>query len=1132
MQVLLYCKNRRVRPRLNLKLTFLTMKMLSLLLLGASFQLCANGHGQTISLSLRDAPLQNIFKEIEKQTAFRFIYSKAAMDHATPVTISVQNETLEKVLSVCFQKQPLTYEIEEKFIIVKVITATSHSGVIVLDISGKVVSEKNEAVAGATVAVKGSDKSTATDSKGMFQLTTIDPNATIIVTGSEFLPTEVSLNGKTYLVITLVHKVGELDETMVVGYGTTTQRYSVGSVSKVNATVIAQQPVANPLAALQGRVPGLVVSSTSGIPGSAVKIQIRGQNSINPNPAASRINPLDNPLFIVDGVPFAPQNNNINQFSSMAAPPSGTTAIYNNPYGGLSPFNTINPADIESIEILRDAAETAIYGSRGANGVILITTKKGNPGKTHLGVNIYTGVSQVGKTMPLMNTDQYLQMRHEGFNNDGAVPSRDPASRAYAPDLLIFDTTQYTDWKDYFLGGTAQATDINLNVSGGSSTTQFLLGSGYHHESYIYPGDFGSSRASVNFNLHHQTSDKKLTLDFSANYSYMQNNSSGSENVLKAFTLAPDYPALLTPDGELNWSYGGYNMLDNPMAYLKQTYKATSYNLISHFQVGYSIAPWLMLKTSLGYNDLTGKENAQKPKSTQPPSNNPISYSNFGANNFRTWIIEPQVDFSHNIGKGRMIFTTGGTIQKNTTSSTITEASNFPNDALLGSVSAAGTIRSGDSFNEYRYAGWFGKLNFVWQSKYILTASGRRDGSSRFGPGKQYGNFGSAGMGWIFTEEPFVKHSIPVLSYGKFRSSYGTTGNDRIGDYQYLTRWAASGNPFEGSVGYQPQNLSNSEFSWSVTRKFEAGIDLGFFKDRLLLSATWFRNRCDNQLVSYALPSQAGFNGVTANFPALVQNQGWEFQLTSINWRKKNFQWRTTFNLSVTQNKLISFPGLQGSAYTNTYIVGQSMTVLNQYIYLGVDPGTGLYLYDSKTGAPTSSPNYSTDRHIIGNLDPKFFGGLDNQLAWKNLDIGLFFQFVDQFGPTYKQQIYAYIPSSGMVNMPTNVLNRWQKAGDMQEFQRYTYRKSGTNAANAGTEFPNSSGAYGDASYIRLKTLSVAYRLPESLLHKAKLQLCRVYINAQNLFTITSYEGNDPETQSFYSLPPLRTVVAGIQFTF
>jgi len=1104
------------------------MKLLILFTVVACLQATAEGFSQTVTLSLENVPLEKAFKEIKKQTGYSFVYTRIQLKNTSPVTCQIKNGQLKDALEQCFRNQPLSFMIEDRYIIVQTkpaITQTTASLFSTIDIAGKVVNENGEALVGVTISAKKSNQATFTNAKGEFSLKGINEDDILTITSIGYYKEDIPVNKQTNMLIKLRIAVGTLDETMVIAYGTTTKRLSTSSISKITSEEIAKQPVTNPLAILQGRVPGLIVTSTSGLPGSSFKIQIRGQSSLNA--ALNQVNPFDQPLFIIDGVPFAPQNSNINQYQSLASP--GTNEIYGNPYGGISPFNNINASDIESIEILRDADATAIYGSRGANGVVLITTKKGKAGKTKFTFSIYTGANQVTRTMPLMNTEQYLSMRKQAFSNDGISPSTILFDESYAPDLLVFDSTRNVDWKKYFLGGTSHITDANANLSGGSSNTQFLIGAGFRHESYIFPGDFGNKVGSANINLHHNSLNRLFSIDFSANYSYTQNNSSGSPSALVAYTLPPNYPDLLTSNGGLNWEHKGIDLYDNPLSYLKQKYSLQSYNLISHLQAKYELIPGLSILASIGYNTLNSDEKSLAPKSSQDPAQFPTSYASFGTNDFRGWIIEPQIEYKKILGRQKWEVLAGATIQQNTNSKLDIFAYNYSNDNLLGSISGASDIYTSDAFSQYKYSALFGRINYIFNNRYIVNINGRRDGSSRFGPGRQFGNFGSLASAWLFSEESYIKKHLPIISYGKLRFSYGSTGNDNIGDYQYLSRWSPV-NPYQGTNSYLPQNLFNPDFSWATTRKLELGLELGFFKDRILTTMTFYRHRSKNQLIIYSLPSQTGFTGITSNFPALVQNSGLELQLSTTNVKTKNFSWTSSLNLTVPRNKLISFPGIGSTPYAQKYVVGKSLNVLNTFRFLGVNDTTGIYLFESKDG-PTSNPLRVRDYYVFGDLDPKFYGGVTNTLSYKGFQLYALFQFAKQIGPNYLQQVNNFSPPGTMYNLPIVLLDNWGKTWDNSEIQKFTSNNR-TVAGRAATNFASSDGAYSDASYLRLKALSFSYALPDVLLKKLKMASARIYLNVQNLFTITKYKGNDPETQSFYSLPPSKTIVAGFQLTF
>lgn len=1119
MQLIAYCKGCRWRLLLT-RQNFLAMKMLTLILFIACLAASANGLAQNITISLKNAPLEKVFKEIERQSHYRFVYTREQLAQTHPITLNIKATDIENLLRFCFKDQPISYVVEKKYILIKSVTEEKKSINVNQEVVGKVLNENGEPQPGASVTVIRTGQVFITGTTGEFSLTDVGPNDVIIISATEMETEQVTIGIQVNIRIVLKQKIGKLDETIVIGYGTTTRRYSTGSITKIAANDISKQPVANPLQALQGRVPGLLIRSTSGIPGASFNVQIRGQNSLNPNPSLNAgIPPLDNPLFIIDGVPFAPQNNNINQSASLASP--GNSSVYANPYAGMSPFSSINPADIESIEVLRDADATAIYGSRAANGVIIITTKKGQVGKTKFNLSVYRGNNKATRTKKLLTTSEYLQLRREGFANDGIVPTV-----INAPDLTVFDTFAYTDWKNYFIGGVSSSTDVNAQLSGGNASTNFLLGAGYRHDTYIFPGDFGNNRGSLNFNVRHTSQDKSLVIELSANYSYNQNTSSGSPSVLLAYTLPPNYPSLTDASGNLNWTYNGV-ALKNPLGYLKQKYVSENYNLISHLQLEYKILPGLYFRSSFGYNQFTGNENSQNPRSSFDPATVISSSSIFGVNNFMTFIIEPQVEYRKVAGKMTMNILLGGTYQKNNNNGNLITGTNYSNDNLLGSISAAGSKIVTDAFSEKKYIAGFSRVNFVFSKKYILNLSARVDGSSRFGPGKQFGQFGAAGAGWIFSDEKLFK-KIKILSYGKLRVSYGTTGSDNITDYLYLSRWAPNSVSYQGIPGYTPQNLFNENLQWSTTKKMEAGIDLGFFSNKLLTSAVVYRHRSTDQLVTYRLPSQTGFNGISSNFPALVQNTGVEIQVSGTIIKKTKFNWTTAINITIPKNKLVSFPGIESSSYYNFYVVGKSLAILNKFKYLGLNSTTGIYEFDSPTGV-TSNPS-NNDRYIIGNLDPKFYGGFNNSISYKNFQFDCQFEFQKQIGANYLQQILGAFPPGTMNNQLAYTLNRWQKAGDNTAIQKLTSLTSGA-IATAFTRFANSSGAYSDASYLRLSSLSASYSLPEKILAQLKCTGFKIYVNTQNLLTISKYLGNDPETRSFFSMPPLRSIVAGIQIT-
>lgn len=973
-----------------------------------------------------------------------------------------------------------------------------------LTLTGKVTDEHGHFLSGVTVAVKGGTNGATTNDQGAFILSGVNKNDVLLVSSIGYETQEIRPGNKKSLLIVLKRKVNELDETIIRAYGTTTRRLNTGSISKVTAEEIARQPVANPLAALEGRVPGLVVTQSNGVPGSSFKVQIRGQNSIAQG---------SEPLFVIDGVPFAPGNDPINELSSATGAQ------------GLSPFNNINPADIASIEVLKDADATAIYGSRGANGVVLITTRKGQPGKTRVTVNVSTGISQVTRMMPMMNTQQYLKMRHEAFKNDGVVPDVNNA-----PDLLVWDTTRYTNFEKLLTGGTAHTSNAQISISGGNEQTQFLLSGGYHHETTVFPGDLADNRGSFHVNMDHRSLNNRFKCTFSSFY-VSDHDHINAIDVSSVINQPPDTPPLYDSTGRLSWQGGGV-IFDNPLAYLLSSYQAKTDNLMGHLRLSYQLIQDLEIRVSGGYNTVNVNEINTNPINSQNPAYNPQGYSQFGNNAYKSWIIEPQAEYLKNVSRLKLDILLGSTWQQTLNNNASFFAYGYSNDELLKSISAASSLSAmGDSYSKYHYQAFFGRLNLNWANTYILNVSGRRDGSSRFGPGRRFGVFGATGAAWLFSNEKFIRNRLHFLSFGKLRTSYGTTGNDQIPDYQYLDSWSSTNYSYNGIPGLYPSRLFNPDYSWEICRKLEAAIELGFFRDNLQLSLSYFRNRSSNQLIQYKLPSQTGFSNITSNFPATVQNIGWEISITSNNIASEKFRWTTSFDLSVPKNKLIAFPGLANSSYSHTYVAGKSLNIARGFRFLGVDPNTGVFQFDDKNKDGILD---SKDYVILGNYDPQYYGGIANNLNYGNWQFSLFFEFRKQWGKNYLASVYfPYgIPPGGMLNQSTTLLNRWNESGDKTDIQQFT-TSYGTPASNAvNNYFAYSSGAYGDASFIRLKTISLSYHLSKKLLDKIGVNEADIYINAQNLFLITPYEEGDPEIQNPFILPPLRTIIAGIKLTF
>ncbi len=1004
-------------------------------------------------------------------------YSKIKKDNS----YHTAKRTIYSLMVVAFScVQSLAQQSEgQRLVVGKVISAVDHSKGLMVDV----------AIEGVTITAKRTGTYAVSDKEGRFQIVAF-ANDALVFSSMGYQTLEEAIKGRTQIEVTMVPDENVLQEVEInAGYYSINKRFSTGNIGRVDAEIITRQPVGNPLLALQGRVPGLEITQSSGVPGRQVNVLIRGQNSIaNGN----------EPLYIVDGVPWL--SNSLSQVANAAT------------IGFQSPFNSINPADIESIEVLKDADATAIYGSRGANGVILITTKRGYSGKLKVELNAYSGTGKVANTMQLMNTEQYLAMRQEALSNAGLSPTN-----ANAPDLLLYDSQRYTDWKKAFLGNNAAISDGQLALVGGSQAIQMRFSVGYRNESTIFFKDLFNERVSAKLSVSYRSPDNRFRFESATNYS-TDANQLPSTDLTRWIYSAPNM-MVYNEDGSLAWNENGSANRANPMAMTLSSFYGVSKNLISNVNANYTLFKGLSFRLNAGYSQMAHDEKRVAPKNSYIPNPNRISGdSQFGYRKYTNWIMEPQLNYQYDASYGKWDVLLGGSWQQNHIEGVSLAASNYSSDALLHSTTGAAVINVNNNYGLYRYQSIFGRINYQHSGKYLLNITGRRDGSSRFGPGKQYAGFGAVGIGWVFSEEHIVRNGMQFLSFGKIRGSYGLTGNDNIGNYQYLDTYGGISNPYGGISGLVPQRLYNPNYGWETNRKLEGALELGFLKDKVLISASWFRNRSSNQLLAYALPAQTGFSGITRNMPATVQNHGWELEVNASPIRSDLWEWTSNFNLTIARNNLLEFPDLASSSYASQYEEGHSLNIRKVYRYLGVNPQTGLYEVDIDGGLNT-----------IVDLTPNYYGGWNNSIRYKNVQMDVFLQFVNKIAPNY---LYTLTGMPGLIdiNPPVATLRRWASPNDVSDIQMFA--AGFAPASTARTNYRNSDGSYTDASFLRIKNISLSYQLPQQWLSKIWAEQCRIYLQGQNLITFTRYEGNDPEVTNMTNLPPLRMVTLGFQLTF
>ena len=953
-------------------------------------------------------------------------------------------------------------------------------------IHGNVKNTDGMPIPGVNVQLAGTTLGTTTDFEGDFQLVA-EAQDSIVVSYMGYVSQQLPVGTQTEFEIILQEDEQSLGELVInAGYYTTTERERTGNIAKVTAEEIELQPLVSPLQALQGRMAGVEITPNSDVPGAAPTIRIRGQNSLRSEG--------NYPLYIVDGMPL------------------NSTAVESNTiisFAGVDPLSTLNLNNIESIEVLKDADATAIYGSRGANGVVLITTKKGG-GQQGVQARVYRGVASLPRRLELLTTAEYLQMRRTAFANDGVEPDE---MNAY--DLVLWDQERYTDWQEEFLGGRSQITDVNLSAQGGNEQTHFRLNGSFHEQGSIYPVDLSYQKFTGGFHLNHHSKDDRLHLDLAINYGVDHNKLLGGEVNFKtlAFKLPPNAPQLYQDDGSLTWDTWAAAGLSHPLEGVFNASTIKTQNLITNLNLRYLLLEGLEVKANVGYTHFNGEELIKMPKRSYNPAGMPRHSSISGDRARTSWIIEPQVHYTRQWDQLQLEAFIGSTLQENNSSQFNVKGENYVAESLIGNLGAAESlINANAQHTDYRYQALFSRLGFNWDQKYYLNLTGRRDGSSRFAEGKRFANFGAIGAAWIFSEESFFEDHVNWFSFGKLRASYGTTGSDQIPDYGYLDAYEAT----PGPGGLYPTALANPAYSWEVNKKAEVGVQLGFLAHRLSLGISRYRNRSSNQLVGYPLPATTGFGNVQANLPATVENKGWEIEFSSEPFRTKPFSWQTSFNISIPQNELVRYPGLAQSPYADRYREGEPLAIALLYAYEGLDEATGFYSVKDQNEDGVYD---AEDKVVIHDQTQAFFGGLSNTLTYKGISLQFLFQFVKQKG-----SVTSLFKSGFAENQLQEFLNDAERTPQLSQSPA---------AAQAYSRVVDSDLVVEDASFIRLKTLNLSYDLPDPWVKAVHLRGARFFIGGQNLWTLTNYHGMDPEQPiGGLSFSSLRTFTGGFQVNF
>jgi TonB-linked SusC/RagA family outer membrane protein len=977
-------------------------------------------------------------------------------------------------------------------------------------------------VPGATVLVKGTTIGTATDIDGKYTINVPAGSNVLVFTFVGLTSQEVNIGNRSTINVALESDVTALSEVIVTGYGTQPKREVTGAVSSVKGDAIQNLPLQSFDRALQGRASGVQVRSSNGLPGGAVNIRIRGVGSINAG---------NEPLFIVDGVQLNNQSN--------------ASFTQSNPLAFL------NPNDIESMEILKDAASAAIYGSQAANGVVIITTKKGKQGKAKFEFNAFSGETQPMKFLDILSGPEWYGMRRDAHLNSGSTTpeadalnamGRRPANWATltrpALDAIGLALPTY-DWQREVMGA-GKLSNYEMSVSGGDEKTTFFLSGSYNYQQASFrPVDF--ERGTVRIALTHQAT-KRLSIETNMNLSTFQQNVpfavEGSFLGNPAFSASAVLPhnAIYNEDGTYNTAIAGVLgqnvvLVNAYNSGLQRTNTAVG-NLITN----YKIANNLTFRSLFGldYRLLQG-DNYRDPRT--PDGAGVIGRSSVQSD-WRTRFITTQtLNWNKTFNGVHNVSALAGVEYLSETREGISGAGiGFPTFQFRTIQSAATPESITGFWTGYRRASAFSSVNYDYKKKYLVTVTARYDGSSRFGTENRYGLFPSIRLGWSLVEEEFLKNSS-TISEMKFRASYGLTGNDQIGNFDARGLYGGGGN-YSGSAGIVPSSLANLGLSWETNNTTNLGLDFGFFENRITGSIDAFDRRTKDLLLSQPILWINGFSGISNNVGEL-QNRGLEFELSTVNIDKGGFRWNSSFNITKIDNQIVSlYSGLQFLPANPGIAVGQPVGRSGEGAvfsaeYAGVNPATGRPMWYDINGNITYLP-LAADRKYLGSSLGTVFGGLNNTFTYKGFEFTTFFTY--EYGGIGGDGQYGFLRESGTrlaLNTLQEVVDRsWKTPGQITDIPRNVITNGGNETRGAGRN--SGSAALLKYDFIRLSQLTLAYTFKPTLVNRIGLTRARIYAQGVNLWTYTDYPGYDPEFTGAGTgqVPLTKSYTLGVQIGF
>ena len=1115
-----------------------------------------------------ETPLQKALKTLEKQHDVSIIYNvKAVENKTTSADLTASSSGVEESLLNVLNPAGLGFERVNENVFVVVMPAetspTMSANPITADakqisfttstadlkdkysntrivigsaektaftVSGKVTDEEGETLVGANVLLKGTSIGTTTDVAGRYTFEVPDGNGILVFSYIGYATQEVAISNRQVIDVSLAPDVQSLQEVQIIGYGTQAKAEVTSAIASVSSEEIKDMPLVGLDQALQGRAAGVQVTNNSGAPGGGVSIRIRGSSSLGAG---------NEPLYVVDGVPI----NNSQTFNQQ----TGEERI-----NGMS---NINPADIESIEILKDAASTSIYGARAANGVVLINTKRGKAGKPQIDLNAWYGVSTVTNRYDLLGASDFAVLVNEGLATVNVAP--------VFTQEFIDNPTVDTDWQNEIFQ-TAPTANVNFSARGGSDKTQYMMSLGYmDQQGVIIESRF--KRYNLRINLDQKVSDK-FKIGNSLNVSFTNNDrlrntgaarsDGGEQNFLfgspvltSAHARSPATPVFDPVSGEYSFDPLA-PLFPNPVAMAEaQDINNNTVRAIGNVFAEYEIAKGLKFRTQLGTDIRYENEDFFMPPFPDQRQGNGTGRASVRNFNEFLWLTENYLTYDFNLGKNHNFQTlAGASFQESQWESSFAYVAGFGSSKIKTLNGGSQILTSTSDAESWGISSYFGRLNYNLSGKYLLSFNYRVDGSSRFGANNKYGHFPSASVGWNAIEEDFLK-GISWLTNLKLRASYGITGNQEIGNYSHLGTFGVGGGTNLGRnylnrLGAVVNNIPNDDFSWEQTTQMNAGVDLGLFNNRLSITGDYYVKTTTDLLLAIPLPRTSGFASTLTNIGEM-ENRGIELALNTIN-VDGDFSWRSNLNFSMNQNKIISLVGGQDIRIRESIV--REGNPISFYLFERekyVDPATGTTLIvdqDGSGGVPTDN-----DRKITGSPMPKHIGGFTNEFSYKGFDLSVFFQWSygnKIFNNTRKwmEEMRRDLQSTIGYNTTEEAFqNRWRESGDQTEYPGVFYDLRNQN------HFLAHNGWLEDGSYLRLKTLTLGYNFPSAFTQRMHISNARVYFTSNNLLTFTNYTGYDPEVNHFTSqglggnvgigydygtFPQPRTFVMGLNLSF